>query len=517
MPLPSSRRSPPGFTVLELLVAAAISAMVLLALASSLQLFGDNLESVRVDADTGPEQAVALMTDMARYGWSVEQPDDDQLDVVDALGARTTFALDNGLLRITRPSGAHGTLLAGVSDFSIHAEPMRRLREDAPLFENRAWWEKTGPSLDELTVESALPVALGFTMDSAVPDDFDTVADVDEHALSAYLSTLVLAIAYLPAIPPDPNEPIVGDDGNPNNGNGNKVDICHSPPGTPDAAHTLSVSVNAVDAHLAHGDTLGACEVPPPPDPEALLVFELYEARAPDDARPVGPMLASTSVSSYALPSGSALWVQTEPGPHGDEHPHNMDECSNSTSNGKVMICHVPPGNPSNAHSITISPNAVPAHLAHGDYYGCCGQHETPEDIYTLVINAPTAETALDLSPLGAEVLPGRAYTLVMSLQGPGSVHLGAFDGGTLVNSGVAQSADAGGNLVPADLQVPFRLEGAQQITQTAEHAPISQLSLTLEMDDGKTVSGSASVLGQVGVPAEWLGTVPGQLLELSP
>ena len=39
----------------------------------------------------------------------------------------------------------------------------------------------------------------------------------------------------------------------------------------------------------------------------------------------------------------------------------------------KVTICHVPPGNPANAHTITISANAWPAHQAHGDQLGACG------------------------------------------------------------------------------------------------------------------------------------------------
>jgi hypothetical protein len=41
-------------------------------------------------------------------------------------------------------------------------------------------------------------------------------------------------------------------------------------------------------------------------------------------------------------------------------------------SNDKVTICHIPPGNPGNAHSITISVNALPAHMAHGDSMGAC-------------------------------------------------------------------------------------------------------------------------------------------------
>jgi hypothetical protein len=32
-----------------------------------------------------------------------------------------------------------------------------------------------------------------------------------------------------------------------------------------------------------------------------------------------------------------------------------------------VDVCHIPPGNPSNQHIISVGPSAVPAHLAHGD------------------------------------------------------------------------------------------------------------------------------------------------------
>lgn len=38
----------------------------------------------------------------------------------------------------------------------------------------------------------------------------------------------------------------------------------------------------------------------------------------------------------------------------------------------KVEICHIPPGNPDNPQTLCLSPNAVPAHLAHGDYLGSC-------------------------------------------------------------------------------------------------------------------------------------------------
>jgi hypothetical protein len=44
----------------------------------------------------------------------------------------------------------------------------------------------------------------------------------------------------------------------------------------------------------------------------------------------------------------------------------------------KTTICHIPPGNPANAHTICVGNAAVPAHLHnHGDYLGVC-IHETP-------------------------------------------------------------------------------------------------------------------------------------------
>lgn len=44
--------------------------------------------------------------------------------------------------------------------------------------------------------------------------------------------------------------------------------------------------------------------------------------------------------------------------------------CGNN--NNKVLVCHIPPGDPGNAHTICISENGVPAHLAHGCALGAC-------------------------------------------------------------------------------------------------------------------------------------------------
>jgi hypothetical protein len=38
----------------------------------------------------------------------------------------------------------------------------------------------------------------------------------------------------------------------------------------------------------------------------------------------------------------------------------------------KVTLCHIPPGNPANMHTITVGEPAVQAHLGHGDKLGAC-------------------------------------------------------------------------------------------------------------------------------------------------
>jgi hypothetical protein len=46
-----------------------------------------------------------------------------------------------------------------------------------------------------------------------------------------------------------------------NKSRANKTCVCHIPPGNPDNAHTICIGAPAVAAHLAHGDTVGACAV----------------------------------------------------------------------------------------------------------------------------------------------------------------------------------------------------------------------------------------------------------------
>ena len=66
------------------------------------------------------------------------------------------------------------------------------------------------------------------------------------------------------------------------------------------------------------------------------------------------------------------------------DHPNtsDLDSYPIDYESKKIEICHVPPGNPDNAHTLSISVNAMRAHLAHGDYIDECTENGDDETNY---------------------------------------------------------------------------------------------------------------------------------------
>ena len=76
-------------------------------------------------------------------------------------------------------------------------------------------------------------------------------------------------------------------------------------------------------------------------------------------------------------------------------------ECDKEISEFKVIICHIPPGNPEKQHTIIIGLSALPAHIEHGDTLGYCdsdcqsdegGDLGVPEDAPDAAPDDPGAE-----------------------------------------------------------------------------------------------------------------------------
>jgi hypothetical protein len=64
-------------------------------------------------------------------------------------------------------------------------------------------------------------------------------------------------------------------------------------------------------------------------------------------------------------------WLLTIPATYATGGDDDHDDGGNAgDDDGKVTLCHIPTGNSENAHTIRVSENTVPAHLAHGNYLG---------------------------------------------------------------------------------------------------------------------------------------------------
>ena len=101
---------------------------------------------------------------------------------------------------------------------------------------------------------------------------------------------------------------------------------------------------------------------------------------------------ASLLVLLFALPLGCGGSRSGDGNGQQAEHPNNpadnsdsatcdpnaSDGTPSSSSEHKVVICHYPPGNPANAHTLNVGAPAVDAHLQNhpGDHLGPCGPGE---------------------------------------------------------------------------------------------------------------------------------------------
>ena len=155
-----------------------------------------------------------------------------------------------------------------------------------------------------------------------------------------------------------------------------KVDICHVPDDNSGNAHTISVGEGALEEHVAHGDSEGACADDPSPG-------------SPDG---VGP---SAQVDICHVPddnSGNAHTISVGEGAleehvaHGDSEGACADDPSPGSPDGvgpsaQVDICHVPDDNPDHPRTISVPESALDEHVAHGDSEGACVESSLPDGV----------------------------------------------------------------------------------------------------------------------------------------
>jgi hypothetical protein len=96
-------------------------------------------------------------------------------------------------------------------------------------------------------------------------------------------------------------------------GSNGKVYVCHLPGGNPGNRQTLSISVNAVDAHLGHtGDRLGSCDVAPCTTPVALSTTPVIATITKQTATEVATTGEELKVTVMPNPSTSYFTLKLE-------------------------------------------------------------------------------------------------------------------------------------------------------------------------------------------------------------
>jgi hypothetical protein len=91
-----------------------------------------------------------------------------------------------------------------------------------------------------------------------------------------------------------------------------------------------------------------------------------------------GNIGSPTSAATSVAPTDTTLYTATIS--DGTGCPVSISEIVyviDAIEKNKIMICHLPPDNPTNTQLITVASSAVASHLAHGDYLGQCPTFRT--------------------------------------------------------------------------------------------------------------------------------------------
>jgi hypothetical protein len=134
------------------------------------------------------------------------------------------------------------------------------------------------------------------------------------------------------------------------------VTICHN-------GNTITVDEDALDAHLGHGDTIGAC---------------------------AGGGGSTSSSSSTTTSTSNQTTTVTE-----------LSTTTSTNGHDPVTICHHAGPNPENWQTITVDDDSVlDAHLGHGDTLGPCDEVLTSTTTTSTVTDPETTTTTTGHTPV---------------------------------------------------------------------------------------------------------------------
>jgi IS5 family transposase len=93
----------------------------------------------------------------------------------------------------------------------------------------------------------------------------------------------------------------------------------------------------------------------------------------------LGLAVVLLSAVALAAPGATAHGAEKEKEKK-EQKPDDRTDDKGDDRRGKITICHIPPGNRSARHTISVSESAWQAHQGHGDHRGVCGRGGTNQD-----------------------------------------------------------------------------------------------------------------------------------------
>jgi len=201
-PPSNTRRSEAGFTLAEVLLASAMSAVLLTALAHSTVIFSTTVSHLEDEAGISDvrESVLRRLMREIRESWWVEVPDADHINLVNVDGEVTEFWLDSDddTLMVRRPNGDEGVMLYGVDSFSITADTEERRREGlSEAIESVSWDAQSTPGT------APIPMAVNNGSKLGIPLTAPVLASAlggsgSEQVLGVEAETLQLALGFIP-------------------------------------------------------------------------------------------------------------------------------------------------------------------------------------------------------------------------------------------------------------------------------------------------------------------------------
>jgi len=184
-----------AFTLVEVLVATTLGAMLLIAVASTSVTLSLSVSQLEADTTNSIDKALARITRDVRYAWWIEVPSPNRLRIADNHGRTTEyFGVGNSLL-VRLPDGTEGAVVTGLDGVRFVAEVMDRLRESGGSFSSGTIFQASVPptATDAIEIKPGSAFALAFTTPSVGgPGGVD---GVNEVVVSARPNRLDLRLA----------------------------------------------------------------------------------------------------------------------------------------------------------------------------------------------------------------------------------------------------------------------------------------------------------------------------------